>query len=123
MPLVLAHRGANKRAPQNTLPAFSKAIEFNADGIETDVHRTADGQFVICHDFDLLRISGENIPVERSTLAELQSVILNNCIGPRDRADLRTPALENYIDICKKYDKLAQAYRFYKNLTFAPLHK
>ena len=38
MPLVLAHRGANKVAPQNTIPAFRKAIEFNADGLETDVH-------------------------------------------------------------------------------------
>ena len=37
MPLVLAHRGANKVAPQNTLPAFQKAIDFNADGLETDV--------------------------------------------------------------------------------------
>ena len=48
---------------------------------------------------------GENIPVEQSTLADLQSVILNNCIGPRDRVDLRTPTLENYADICKKYEK------------------
>jgi glycerophosphoryl diester phosphodiesterase len=63
------------------------------------------GKFVICHDFDLARVSGENIPVEQSTLADLQSVILNNCIGPRDRVDLRTPTLENYADICKKYEK------------------
>ena len=33
MPLVLAHRGANKVAPQNTIPAFEKAIEFNSDGL------------------------------------------------------------------------------------------
>ncbi|MBR6726398.1 MAG: hypothetical protein IKL81_05360 [Clostridia bacterium] len=103
--LMIAHRGLSGIEMENTNSAFVAAGNRSYYGIETDVHRTADGQFVICHDFDLLRISGENIPVEQSTLAELQSVILNNCIGPRDRADLRTPTLENYIDICKKYDK------------------
>ncbi len=53
MPLVLAHRGANKRAPQNTIPAFKKAVEFNADGIETDVHLSKDGQIVICHNYTI----------------------------------------------------------------------
>ena len=53
MPLVLAHRGANKRAPQNTIPAFKKAVEFNADGIETDVHLSKDGKIVICHNYTI----------------------------------------------------------------------
>ena len=34
--LVWAHRGASKYAPENTLPAFQKAIEMGADGIEMD---------------------------------------------------------------------------------------
>ena len=51
MPLVLAHRGANKVAPQNTIPAFIKALEFDADGIETDVHLSKDGEIVICHNY------------------------------------------------------------------------
>ena len=103
--LMIAHRGLSGIEMENTNSAFVAAGNRSYYGIETDVHRTADGQFVICHDFDLLRISGENIPVEQSTLADLQSVILNNCIGPRDRVDLRTPTLENYADICKKYEK------------------
>lgn len=51
MPLVLAHRGANRIAPQNTLPAFLKAIQLNSDGIETDVHLCKDGELVICHNY------------------------------------------------------------------------
>ena len=38
--LVWAHRGASKYAPENTLPAFQKAIEMGADGIELDVQMT-----------------------------------------------------------------------------------
>ena len=46
---IIAHRGANKYAPQNTLPAFEKAVDLNSDGTETDVHLTKDGYVVICH--------------------------------------------------------------------------
>ena len=46
---IIAHRGARRRAPQNTIPAFQKAIELKADGFENDVHLTKDGVIVICH--------------------------------------------------------------------------
>ena len=53
MTKILAHRGANKHAPQNTIPAFLKAIELGADGVENDVHLTKDGELVICHNYTL----------------------------------------------------------------------
>ena len=46
---VIAHRGANKLAPQNTIHAFMKAAELKSDGVETDVHVTKDGELVLCH--------------------------------------------------------------------------
>ena len=49
-PLVLAHRGARTVAPENTLDAFRIALEQQADGVELDVHRTADGGLVVHHD-------------------------------------------------------------------------
>jgi glycerophosphoryl diester phosphodiesterase len=51
-PLVLAHRGARRRAPENTLEAFSVALAEGADGVELDVHHTADGEVVVHHDAD-----------------------------------------------------------------------
>jgi glycerophosphoryl diester phosphodiesterase len=48
--LVLAHRGANRDAPENTLDAFGRAVALGADGVELDVHRTADGRLVVRHD-------------------------------------------------------------------------
>lgn len=49
-PLAFAHRGASKKFPENTMPAFRKAAELGVDYIETDVHLTKDKRFVIIHD-------------------------------------------------------------------------
>jgi glycerophosphoryl diester phosphodiesterase len=49
-PLVLGHRGASARAPENTLAAFALARDVGADGVELDVRRTADDVLVVHHD-------------------------------------------------------------------------
>lgn len=49
-PLVIAHRGASAEQPENSLAAFRRAVELTADGVELDVHATADGQLVVHHD-------------------------------------------------------------------------
>jgi len=54
-PWVIAHRGASAYAPENTLPAFAKAIEQRATYIEIDVQRTKDGAIVCLHDVTLDR--------------------------------------------------------------------
>jgi glycerophosphoryl diester phosphodiesterase len=48
--LVIAHRGASWELPENTLPAFERAIELGADFIELDVHADATGRLVVTHD-------------------------------------------------------------------------
>jgi glycerophosphoryl diester phosphodiesterase len=50
---VLAHRGARRSAPENTLEAFTRALEVGADGVELDVHRSADDELVVHHDADI----------------------------------------------------------------------
>lgn len=50
---VIAHRGANREALQNTLAAFEAAIDSGCDRIELDVHRTADDALVLYHDFEV----------------------------------------------------------------------
>jgi glycerophosphoryl diester phosphodiesterase len=49
-PWVIAHRGAARVAPENTIEAFGRAVELGADGVEADVCVTRDGHFVIWHD-------------------------------------------------------------------------
>ena len=47
--LVIAHRGASAELPENTLPAFERAIELGADAIEFDVHADATGRLLVTH--------------------------------------------------------------------------
>ncbi len=97
---VIAHRGLSGIEVENTEAAFIAAGEHSYYGIEADVRKTADGKFVMCHDDNLKKISGKDIAVETSTMAELQNVKL---YGTEERlCDLAT-----YIEICKKYDKQA----------------
>ena len=102
---IVAHRGLSGIETENTNAAFIAAGNRSYYGIETDIHRTADGHFVVCHDHDLNRIAGVDIPVETSTLAQLQSFLLFDKDGKKDREDLKLSTLENYIYICKKYEK------------------
>ncbi len=49
-PLVIAHRGASAREIENSLAAFRAAAPLGADGVELDVHATADGALIVHHD-------------------------------------------------------------------------
>ena len=56
--LLMAHRGANRQAPENTLTAFRLALEAGCDGCECDVQLSHDGTLVVFHDETLQRLAG-----------------------------------------------------------------
>lgn len=70
----VAHRGASSELPENTLPAFARAIEAGADVIEADVRLTADGVPVILHDPTLDRTTDASGPLRSVTAAEAAAV-------------------------------------------------
>ena len=94
---------------ENTYPAFVAAGNRSYFGIETDVHKTADGKFVIIHDNTTSRVTGEkiNIDVEKSDFNAIRDIILPDKDGSFHRRDIRIPLLKDYIKICKKYEKIA----------------
>src|SRR5215213_6287556 len=49
-PVAVAHRGANRVAPENTLPAYQAAIALGCEYVEIDVRATRDGALVLVHD-------------------------------------------------------------------------
>ena len=102
---MVAHRGLSGLETENTNSAFELAGKSSYYGIETDIRRTVDGKFVICHDADLNRIAGESVVVESSTLEDLQKITLFSKDGTKTRQDLKLTTLENYITICKNYNK------------------
>ena len=71
-PLVIGHRGASADAPENTIAAFELALEQGADGIELDVHLSADEQPVVIHDFTLERTTDGAGPVSDHRVRELK---------------------------------------------------
>lgn len=72
--MIVAHRGASRQAPENTLPAFRLAWESGADAIEGDFHLTKDGHIVCIHDENTKRVSDKNIVIKESTLDELREL-------------------------------------------------
>lgn len=103
--LAVAHRGLSGIETENTNAAFVAAGNRSYYGIETDIHRTADGKFVVIHDNSLTRVAGIEMNVEEMDLSALQEVVLFDKDGSKNRVDLRLPVLDNYISICKKYGK------------------
>ena len=77
-PLVWAHRGASYDAPENTLEAFRLAWKMGADGIELDVHLSADGELVVAHDETVDRCSSGTGRIVDMTLAELKELDFSN---------------------------------------------
>lgn len=105
---VIAHRGLSGIERENTCPAFVAAANRSYFGVETDVHVTKDGKFVIIHDETTERVTlGKiNIDVENSNYSELESIVLPDLDGSFERQDIRIPLLSDYIKICKKYEKI-----------------
>jgi len=67
-----AHRGASEYCPENTLMSFYAGLTMGANGIETDVRATKDGELVLFHDDTLERVTGEVGGVSDYTWEELQ---------------------------------------------------
>ena len=101
---VIAHRGLSGLEKENTCSAFVAAGNRSYYGIETDIHKTKDGHFVINHDGDFNRVAGVDIKIEESTLEEIRSILLFDADGTKNRGDLRPAVLQEYISICKKFD-------------------
>jgi len=80
IPDIIAHRGSSREYHENTLAAFARALEQQVDGIELDVHGSADGHLVVHHDA-VLRLgpgddAGGMTAIRELTLTELRAVRL-----------------------------------------------
>lgn len=72
--IVMAHRGGSRRWPENTMLAFQHAADLGVDGLELDVHSTADGVLVVIHDDHVDRVTDGHGFVHDLTLAELKQL-------------------------------------------------
>ncbi|MCD7828435.1 MAG: glycerophosphodiester phosphodiesterase [Clostridiales bacterium] len=100
---VISHRGANRYAPQNTLPAFRKSIQLGVDGFETDVHMTRDGIPVICHNYTIDETSTGMGNISSYTLEELKQFDFGSYFDPRF-AGTPIPTLDEFLDLTAESD-------------------
>jgi len=99
-PLGVAHRGASKHAPENTLAAFRLALDLGARALECDARRTRDGAIVTIHDQRVDRTTDGQGPVETLTLAELRRLDAGRWFGPQFAGE-RIPLLEEVLQLAR----------------------
>lgn len=101
---MVAHRGLSGIEPENSLVAFVAAGNRSYYGIETDVHVTADGQYILTHDSNMRRMTGTDAVAEQTDFATLRALRLLDKDGTV-RDDLMPPTLREYIRVCARYGK------------------
>ncbi len=98
--IVIAHRGASRDAPENTLPAFQLACELGADMIELDVRLAADNTVVVSHDkVDQSRL---DIP----TLTDALALLKGKCAIDIELKE--TATLEPVVDLVRKMNMIKE---------------
>lgn len=98
---IIAHRGANKVSPQNTLEAFKIAMQYEPEGYETDVHLTKDGIPVICHDYTVDKTSNGKGNIRDKVLSELKELDFGSYFHTSFKGTL-IPTLDEFLNLMKK---------------------
>jgi glycerophosphoryl diester phosphodiesterase len=97
-PAIIAHRGGRAFAPENTLSAFQYALDSGADGIELDVHLSADGEVVVIHDASLGRTTNGSGLVFEKTLSELRELDAGSWFG-KEFVGQKIPTLSEVFEL------------------------
>jgi glycerophosphoryl diester phosphodiesterase len=96
---VIAHRGASWDAPENTLSAFRIAAEQKTDFVELDVQESADGEVLVVHDSDLMRVGGFPTKIWEGSAQELRAIPIPWRTGSEPPE--RLPTLAEALALCK----------------------
>ena len=95
---LYGHRGAPAHLPENTLPAFERALADGANSLEIDVHPTADGHFVVAHDPDGQRMAGVAEQIRTSTLDQVKKWNVAMGTGRSDLGHHSIPSLAETLE-------------------------
>jgi glycerophosphoryl diester phosphodiesterase len=107
-PLVIAHRGCSAIAPENTLPAFERALAAGADLVELDYHHSKDGALVVLHDYTLDRTTeatnrwgGKGLKIADRPLADLRELQAGLWFKP-PHPGVSLPTLDEALDVIQR---------------------
>ncbi len=109
---VIGHRGAAGTRPENTMAAIVKAVEDGSDWVEIDVQETADGEVVVVHDSDFMKMAGNPLKTWDATMADLAEIDIGSWFDPA-YADERTPTLAEALEAVRGRSKLLIELKYY----------
>ncbi len=109
---IIAHRGAAGIRPENTLASVEQALEDGADWVEIDVQETADGQIVVVHDSDFMKLAGVDLKVWNATMEDLAEIDIGGWFDPV-YADQRTPLLREVLERARDRAKVLIELKYY----------
>ncbi len=95
---LFAHRGCSQNAPENTLAAFRGVLKAGIPGVELDVQMCRTGELVVCHDFDLKRISGQEIKIEEASYQEIKDLDIGSWFSEDFKTE-RLPLLDEVFEL------------------------
>ena len=98
----IAHRGYSGLAPENSIPAYEKASEYDYWGGECDVAETLDHEFVLMHDDTIDRTTNGTGNVSNLTLSQLKEFNIDTGSNIASYPNLKIPTLQEYLSTCKK---------------------
>lgn len=102
---VMAHRGASKEAPENTLAAFQKAIDDMADYIELDVQLTESGEVVVMHDSNAYRTTGVDANIVEMSYNDIKKLDAGSWFS-EEYAGEKVPLLKDVLELAQGKIKL-----------------
>ncbi|MGN0317490.1 MAG: glycerophosphodiester phosphodiesterase family protein [Lachnospira sp.] len=95
---ITAHRGASAAAPENTMAAFSLAMNNLADSIELDVQLTKDGKIIVMHDSSAKRTTGTDRLISDMTLKEVKQLDAGSWFSEEFKGE-KVPSLEEVLEL------------------------
>lgn len=97
---IVAHRGAAGKAPENTMASVRQAIEDGADWVEIDVQESADGEVMVIHDSDFMKLANVNLKVWEGTAAQIATIDVGSWFDPAF-SDERVPTLRQVLEAAR----------------------
>ena len=99
--LVVAHRGASKIAPENTVAAAKLGWELGADAVEVDVHLSSDNQVIVIHDYSAKRTAGVEYKISETPYDKLKDLDVGSWKDEKYKGE-KIPLLEDVVDALPK---------------------
>lgn len=109
---ITGHRGAAAYAPENTLASVRLALEQGTDQVEIDVQETAEGEVVVLHDSDLMKVGSNPLKIWNATAADLAGIDIGSWFDPAYASE-RVPTLRQVLDVVRGHATLTIELKYY----------